>query len=66
MLTKWLGLKYQNLDTIDDDLQDKIFTICAITIMMIAVLLDMFLIVPEFIYCLFKTLLIILKGNKNE
>lgn len=66
MLTKWLSLKYQNLDIIDDDLQDKIFTICAITIMVIAILLDMFLIVPEFLYCLFKTLLIILKGNKNE
>lgn len=65
MIVKWLSIKYQNLDTIDDDLQDKIFTICAITIMMMAVLLDMFLIIPEFIFCLFKTLIIILKGNKE-
>ena len=66
MITKWLSMKYQKLDIIDDDLQDKIFTICAIIIMVIAILSDIVLIVPEFIYCLFKTLLIILKGNNNE
>lgn len=66
MLTKWLVLRYENLDVIDDDLQYKIFGICATIIITIAVLLDIVLIVPEFIYCLFKTLLIILKGNKNE
>lgn len=66
MITKWLSMKYQKLDIIDDDLQDKIFTICAITIMVIAILSDIVLIIPEFIYCLFKTLLIILKGNNNE
>ena len=66
MIAKWLSMRYQQLDIIDDDLQDKIFTICSIIILGIAVLLDMVLIIPEFIYCLFKTLLIILKGNKNE
>lgn len=66
MITKWLVLRYENLDIIDNDLQYKIFGICATIIITISVLLDMALVIPEFIYCLFKTLLIILKGNKNE
>lgn len=66
MITKWLVLRYENLNAIDNDLQYKIFSICATIIITISVLLDIFLIIPEFIYCFFKTLLIILKGNKNE
>ena len=64
MITKWLYSRYTGLDT-DDEFQEKIFYICATIIFLIAVLSDIFLIVPEFIYCLFKTLLIILKGNEE-
>jgi hypothetical protein len=66
MITKWLIKKYENLDVIDDDLQYKIFGICATIIITIAILLDVFLIIPEIIYCLLKTLFIIIKGNKDE
>lgn len=66
MIAKWISMKYQKLDVIDDDLQYRIFLICTIIIYATAVVLDMILIIPEFIYCLFKTLLIILKGTKHD